>query len=122
MGRGMAREGVRLVILDEAFRGLDRPKRRSLLAEARRWWPRATLLCISHDVGDTLDFDRVVVVERGLVVEYDDPRALARNADSRLCAMLAAEEDRSGLWSSADWRHLRMEDGEIRELTRGAAR
>ena len=123
LGRGMAREGVRLVILDEAFRGLDRPKRRSLLAEARRWWPRATLLCISHDVGDTLDFDRVVVVERGLVVEYDDPRTLARNADSRLCAMLAAEQDvRSGLWSSADWRHLRMEDGEIRELTRGAAR
>ncbi len=116
LGRAMARENVRLVILDEAFRGLDRGKRRTLMAEARSWWPRATLLCISHDVGDTLDFDRAVVVEHGLVTEVDDPHTLARNPNSRFSAMLNAEGDvRTGLWTSTGWRHLRMEDGEIRE-------
>ncbi|MFO1353107.1 MAG: ABC transporter ATP-binding protein, partial [Gammaproteobacteria bacterium] len=38
LGRAMLRPGVRLVILDEPFRGLDREQRRALLAQARRYW------------------------------------------------------------------------------------
>jgi ATP-binding cassette subfamily B protein len=60
-GRALTRSQVRLVILDEPFRGLDREHRRALLAAARRAWADATLLCITHDVGETLAFDRVLV-------------------------------------------------------------
>ncbi len=38
LGRAMLRSDVRLVILDEPFRGLDRDKRRELLARARQFW------------------------------------------------------------------------------------
>src|SRR5207244_4301417 len=68
LGRAMLRPGVRLAILDEPFRGLDRERRRELLARARRAWPGATLLCVTHDVGETRAFGRVLVVDGGRVV------------------------------------------------------
>ena len=92
LGRAMARPGVRLVILDEPFRGLDRERRRELLARARRMWRGATLLCVTHDVGETRAFDRVVVVEGGQIVEDSAPADLAKRPGSRYRAMLDAEE------------------------------
>jgi len=43
-GRALVRRGVRLVILDEPFRGLDRAQRRLLLQRARQVWRTATVL------------------------------------------------------------------------------
>src|SRR5207247_204276 len=73
-GRALVRGDARLVILDEPFRGLDRTKRRELLSKARELWRGATLLCVTHDVAETLGFERVLVVEGGRVVE-DAPAA-----------------------------------------------
>ena len=56
---------VRLAILDEPFRGLDRAQRHELLARAREVWRDATLLCVTHDIEETLSFDRVLVVDAG---------------------------------------------------------
>ncbi len=112
LGRALARSASRLVILDEPFRGLDRTQRRELLARARRLWGDATLLCVTHDVGDTLDFERVLVMDNGRIVEDGSPAALAGKADSRLRAMLEAEEDARGrLWSRGMWQRLRLERG-----------
>jgi hypothetical protein len=91
-GRGLLRPGVRLAILDEPFRGLDRERCRELLDRARRWWREATLLCVTHDVGETLTFDRVLVIERGRLVEDGAPTVLARQPNSRYRALLDAEE------------------------------
>ena len=114
LGRAMLRADARLVILDEPFRGLDRDKRRALLARARTLWADATLVCITHDVGETAGFPRVLVVDGGRVVEDAAPEALAADPGSRYSALLAAEHTvREGLWSSAVWRRLRMEDGRV---------
>ena len=53
LGRAMLRPDVRLVILDEPFRGLDREQRRELLGRARKLWRDATLLCIMHNLEET---------------------------------------------------------------------
>jgi ABC-type transport system involved in cytochrome bd biosynthesis fused ATPase/permease subunit len=119
LGRAMLRSGVRLVILDEPFRGLDRDRRRRLLRRARELWQDATILCVTHDVGETLRFERVLVVEQGRVIEDGDPAHLAADPDSRYAAMLAAEHAvREGLWSAAGWRRLRIDKGRLVE--RGA--
>ena len=47
------------------------------MEEARAHWRDATLVCITHDVAETLDFDRVIVIEDGSVVESGRPRDLA---------------------------------------------
>ncbi len=119
LGRAMLRADARLVILDEPFRGLDRTRRAALLTRARGWWPQATLLCITHDVGETIGFERVLVVEGGAVVEDGRPSDLAAQADSRYRALLNAEQEvRSGLWASALWRHVRLVGGRLVEEQR----
>jgi ABC-type transport system involved in cytochrome bd biosynthesis fused ATPase/permease subunit len=122
-GRALLRHGVRLALLDEPFRGLDRHLRRELLGRARHHWEGITLLCVTHDVGETMGFPRVLVAEHGRIVEDGNPEDLARQANSRYRALLEAEEMvREGSWSSGLWRHLRLENGRlVEELPRTSA-
>jgi len=117
LGRAMARPNVRLAILDEPFRGLDRAKRHQLLDNARAHWRNATLLCITHDVGETQHFDRVLVVDDGQIVEDGSPQALAANPNSLYYRLLQAEDAvRTGMWQGAQWRRLHMFDGKLQEV------
>jgi ABC-type bacteriocin/lantibiotic exporter with double-glycine peptidase domain len=112
LARALRRPDVRLVLLDEPFRGLERGRRSSLLERARRAWCDATLLCITHDVSETLAFDRVLVVKDGHIVEDGRPAALAMQADSHYRAMLDAEQTiRGDLWSA--WRELTLKEGRL---------
>jgi ATP-binding cassette subfamily B protein len=116
LGRAMNRTRPRLVILDEPFRGLDREQRRTLLKRARLFWQSATLICITHDVGETLDFERVLLVENGQIAEEGVPAELAAQSDTRYHALLEAEEAvRKGMWGNAPWRRLRIDDGRLTE-------
>lgn len=117
LGRALGRGGVRLALLDEPFCGLDRATRRALLAEARQRWRAATLLCVTHDVTDTLDFERVLVVEAGRVVEVGAPRELARRIGSPYRALLEAEERaRREVWGAAHWQRWHVADGKVRRV------
>jgi ATP-binding cassette subfamily B protein len=119
LGRALARRGVRLVILDEPFRGLDREQRRALLQRVREEWRAATLLCITHDVQSTLAFDRVLVVEGGRIIEDDAPARLAARPETRYRALLDAEKAvHAGLWCSERWRRLHLVAGRVHEGSR----
>lgn len=115
LGRAMLQKDVRLVVLDEPFRGLDREKRSLLLARARAFWPKATMLCITHDVGQTEEFERVLVVENGRIIEDDSPQNLKQHVpQSRYQDLLQAEEAvRRTLWESADWKRLHLANGKL---------
>ncbi|MCB0082396.1 MAG: hypothetical protein KDE47_15760, partial [Caldilineaceae bacterium] len=115
-GRSLQRPDARLVILDEPFRGLDREKRRVLMQRARNYWPEATWLCITHDVGQTQDFERVLVVEDGRIVEDDAPQTLLSRPHSRYRTLLQAEDAvRETLWAGSNWRRLWLENGMVSE-------
>jgi ATP-binding cassette subfamily B protein len=119
LGRAWLRRDVRLVLLDEPFRGLDRDKRHLLLERARKYWAGATMLCVTHDVSNVLGFDRVLVVDGGRIVEDGNPRTLACDLGSRFHGMLAAEQlVRENLWASPKWRRFRVDNGTVREADR----
>lgn len=114
LGRAFLSQAVRLVILDEPFRGLDRQRRRKLLAEARRYWQAATLITITHDVGETRAFPRVVVIEDGRIIEDGSPNSLLKRK-SRYRQMLEAESRvRTGLWGNIEWQRIWLADGKIK--------
>jgi ATP-binding cassette subfamily B protein len=116
VARAMANPNARLAILDEPFRGLDAEKRSELLKNARRQWRNCTLLCVTHDMRETLEFDKVIVVENGTVIEQGEPRELARRADSRYAQLLRAEAQAgAALWSSDKWRRIRVQSGRLIE-------
>ena len=120
LGRVLFRAGVRLAILDEPFRALDRPSRRKLLAQARTHWKEATLILISHDVADVQNFERVLVMEHGHIVEDGVPNQLAAQPGSRYRALLEAEQQaQQVLWGSTTWRRLWLSDGQLRDTERG---
>jgi ATP-binding cassette subfamily B protein len=115
-GRALQRRQAKLVILDEPFRGLDREKRRELLARAREYWSASTLLCVTHDLSETLGFDRVMVIEGGALVENGSPQGLATDSKSRYSQLLASEEQaRTKFWQSNEWRRVRLHSGRIVE-------
>ena len=115
-GRALLRPRSRLVLLDEPFRGLDREQRRSFLACARRRWQRSTMLCVTHDLRETLEFERVLVIARGKIIEDGAPRELVKDPTSTYSSMLGAERDLfSDLRSAGGWRRIRIEEGRLCE-------
>ncbi|MFA0813667.1 ATP-binding cassette domain-containing protein [Microbulbifer epialgicus] len=116
LGRALGREHPYCAILDEPFRGLDREQRQRLLGRVRETWKDTTLICITHDIAETQNFSRVLVVEDGHIVEDGAPVELGTRGDSRYAQLLAAEQGLwQGCWQSADWRHLHMNAGYLTE-------
>lgn len=114
LGRALGRPEVGLALLDEPFRGLDRGARRALLARARARWAQATLVCVSHDVGDTQSFPRVLVIDGGRVVEDGPPARLAAQG-GLYAALLEEERQVQAAWRGKGWRRLRLERGQVQE-------
>ena len=113
LARALMQSRTRLALLDEPFRGMDREQRTRLLCEARAWWKDATLLCVTHDVSETLAFDRVLVIEDGRIVEDGAPSRLASSA-SRYRELLDAEQNvRNRMWNGKQWRRIHLENGRV---------
>ncbi|AKF04314.1 Putative ABC iron siderophore transporter [Sandaracinus amylolyticus] len=114
--RAFLRSNVRLALLDEPFRGLDRDARRTLTERARHIFREATLLAVTHDVRDTSSFDRVVVIEDGQVIEDGAPAELLAAEGSRYRALFDADvalADR--LWGEGVFRRIHVSCGALRE-------
>jgi ABC-type transport system involved in cytochrome bd biosynthesis fused ATPase/permease subunit len=110
LGRAMLRRQARLVIMDEPFTGLDRPRRDRLLQRAREIWHHATLLYITHNIDEASAFGRVLVMAGGRIVEDGAPCDLGQQPASRYAALLKSEAAvHSSFMSSALWRQLRVE-------------
>lgn len=122
-GRGLLKRDARLVILDEPFRGLERDKRRELLRRAREVWAHATILFVSHDVGDTIEMDRVLVVEDGEIVEDGAPADLLAAETSYANLVDGDQRALAEVWGRAEWKRMRVVDGQlVRSPARGAVR
>jgi ATP-binding cassette subfamily B protein len=115
-GRALGRHPVRLALLDEPFRGLDRQRRHDLLRRARDVWRDQTMICVSHDIEETLAFDRVLVLDQGRIVEDGNPAELSQVAGSVYAELLTAEREvLTTSWAGETWRRWRLEHGAIDE-------
>ena len=109
LARALMQTDVRLTLLDEPFRGLDRDQRHQLLKQLLQWWKRSTVLCVTHDVAETLSFKRVLVIDGGRIVEDGAPLQLAQQP-SRYKALLDAEKTvREHMWRGDHWRRVRID-------------
>jgi ABC-type bacteriocin/lantibiotic exporter with double-glycine peptidase domain len=114
LGRAMVKQSARLVILDEPFLGLERERRRILLAQTRQRWAGKTLLYVTHDVSEARGFERVLILDRGRIVEDGDPMQLSQTPSSKFRRLLQAQEAvLARLTTGSEWRRIRLESGRI---------
>ncbi|KAJ1970871.1 hypothetical protein H4R35_005604, partial [Dimargaris xerosporica] len=73
---------TKVLILDEATASIDVETDRLIQETIRREFRDCTVLTIAHRINTVLDNDRILVMDQGVVVEYDRPSALLANKQS----------------------------------------
>lgn len=63
----------KLIIMDEATASVDFETDAKIQTTIRQEFTNSTLLCIAHRLRTVIDYDRVLVLDQGHVVEYDTP-------------------------------------------------
>ncbi|PYI09219.1 ABC transporter family protein [Aspergillus sclerotiicarbonarius CBS 121057] len=89
----------KILVLDEATSAIDKPTdaviQKSIRAEFGR--NRSSLLVIAHRISTIVDFDRVLVLDAGRVVEYGTPRELSSNRNGIFRSLVESSVERDGL-------------------------
>jgi ATP-binding cassette subfamily C protein len=81
----------RLIVLDEATSALDVETERRILASIRKMRGEVTVMSITHRLSSVRDADRIVLLDRGVVVEQGGFSELIA-AQGRFAAMWRAQE------------------------------
>jgi ABC-type multidrug transport system fused ATPase/permease subunit len=67
--------------MDEATASVDFETDAKIQHTIREEFKEATLLCIAHRLRTIIDYDKVLVMDAGRLVEYDSPYTLLQNPD-----------------------------------------
>ncbi|KAI8307165.1 hypothetical protein K4K61_003794 [Colletotrichum sp. SAR11_59] len=88
----------KVVILDEATSRVDAKTDALMQRILRTELADRTIIAISHSISSVMDFDRVVVMDSGRVVENDSPKILMANNESLFAKLARAQ---GLLWGEA---------------------
>lgn len=80
----------RVLVLDEATANVDYSTDQQIQASIRKHFAHATILTIAHRIDTIADYDRVIVMEAGRVVEEGPPGELAKRPGSIFAAYSSA--------------------------------
>ncbi|KAJ2787455.1 Transporter of the ATP-binding cassette (ABC) [Coemansia interrupta] len=96
---------TRVIILDEATASVDFDTDAKIQATIRNEFTDSTLLCIAHRLRTIVDYDKVLVLDQGQVVEYDTPYNLLRKSDGLFKHMCMKSGEYDHLFSAAERKH-----------------
>lgn len=88
LARALLRDAP-ILLLDEPTEGLDAATEAAVVENVLRLYPERTLVMISHHLQTAALFDRVVIMDKGQVIEEGSPQALAAIPDSRFSQLNA---------------------------------
>ncbi|KAG7197439.1 hypothetical protein KM043_013293 [Ampulex compressa] len=86
LARALLRK-TKVLILDEATAAVDLETDDLIQTTIRQEFKDCTVLTIAHRLNTILDSDRVIVLDKGLIIEYDKPETLLRDSSSAFHGM-----------------------------------
>ncbi|KAJ3252529.1 hypothetical protein HK103_001430 [Boothiomyces macroporosus] len=89
LARALARK-PKLLILDEASSSIDSESDRKLQRVIKDHLPETTVLSIAHRLYSIADYDKIIVLDAGEMVEYDTPFQLLQNPGSVFSKLVEA--------------------------------
>ena len=91
LARALLQEN-KIIILDEATANVDFATDRLIQETIRSKFDGCTVITIAHRVVTILDYDRVLVLEGGRVVEFDKPKALLENDEGKFAELCRLQQ------------------------------
>ncbi|KAF8980718.1 hypothetical protein BGZ46_003793 [Entomortierella lignicola] len=89
LARAMLSQNTRVLCLDEATAAIDVETDNAIQRALRREFAGCTVLTIAHRINTIMDSDRILVLEKGQVAEYDSPENLLEKKDSIFYSLAA---------------------------------
>ncbi|GAA6061872.1 hypothetical protein JCM10212_000513 [Sporobolomyces blumeae] len=89
MARALLRSS-RIILLDEATASTDHETDELITQTIRTEFSDSTLLVIAHRLRTIVDFDKVMVLDKGRLVEFDSPATLLQDPTSQFHALCRA--------------------------------
>lgn len=87
----------KIMVLDEATSAVDMETDALIQRSIREEFTDATLIVIAHRLSTIADFDRILVLGDGKVVEFDEPRVLMGRKDGVFRDMVETSGERAAL-------------------------
>ena len=77
----------RIIVMDEATASIDLQTDSLIQTSLRQHFASCTLITIAHRINTVLDYDRIMVLDEGRVVEFGPPQELLANEESSFAAL-----------------------------------
>ena len=81
-----------ILLLDEVSSSVDQATEKVMQEIIKTEFERYTVVAVSHRLDMIMDFDEVVVMDKGCIIEVGNPRMLASEAGSRFGELVRAGE------------------------------
>ena len=104
LARAMLRHS-RVLVMDEATANVDMESDQLIQKAIRKDFTESTIITVAHRLNTVIDYDKVLVLDRGRVVEYGAPYDLLQNRDGVFSQMV----DQTGSTNATLLRQLAFE-------------
>ncbi|KAE8125408.1 hypothetical protein FH972_020219 [Carpinus fangiana] len=88
LGRVLLKKS-KILVLDEATASVDTATDNLIQQTLRKHFSNCTVITIAHRITSVLDSDMVLLLNNGLIEEYDSPRTLLENKSSSFAQLVA---------------------------------
>lgn len=78
----------KLMVMDEVTANVDFESDKLIQESIRRDFKNSTVVTIAHRLNTIIDYDRVLVLDKGRLVELDSPYNLLQKPDGIFCNMV----------------------------------